>query len=331
MCDVKSFISSKENLSSGKKLIRFGSLLPQETGRYSVVKEMALLCERLGFDSIWLYDHLYPFWKDLGDPILECWTTLSALASETKHLRLGTIVLCNLFRYPSVVAKMAATLDVISDGRLEFGIGAGADVNKPECAAFGIPFPRASVRIEQLREAVYVIKKMWIEDDANYKGKYYFIREVSNRPKPIQKPHPPIWIGGIGKKLLRIVAELADGCNFWGLAPEKYRQALDILKQHCLSIRRDWKEIQRSWGGEILLAESKQELKRKIWRFKPKGISVEQYIEGHIVGTPEQCIEKINEYVNTGVTYFMLYFPDMTEMNSLQLFAEHIIPVLRGK
>ena len=149
------------------------------------VRNVVLECERLGYDSIWLDDHLM-YGKT---PILECWTTLSALASLTAKIRLGTMVLCNSYRNPALLAKMAATLDVISNGRLELGIGAG--VQKDEHEAYGIPFPKPSERIERMKEAVEIIKKLWTEENANYQGKYYTVNEAVCLPKPLQKPHPP--------------------------------------------------------------------------------------------------------------------------------------------
>ena len=310
-------------MSSRSEMIEFGCVLPQESAKYSIVKKIALECERLHFDSIWLYDHVFPFWRKPEEPILECWTTLSALASGTATLKLGTIVLSNTFRYPSILAKMAATLDVISNGRLEFGIGAG--VCEHEHHAYGIPFEKASIRIERLKEAVHIIKAMWIDGKCTYKGKYYAVEEAFNNPRPVQKPYPRIWIGGIGKKLLRVVAEVADGCNFWGLNPTEFKRRSSILEEHCRSIGRSPREIEKSWGGEILIGDNKEEIERKIRSFKPKELTIDQYIASSIVGSPDQCIKQINRYVKAGSTYFMLYFPDATKNRCLQLFSEHVI------
>jgi len=177
-------------------MIRFGILLPSDVSSYELVREVAPEAEELGYESAWLSDHFFPGWLSSElhtTPWLECWTTISALAVETTRLRLGTLVLCNNYRHPPIVAKMAATLDVVSRGRLEFGIGAG---DLPvEYEAYGLHYPKDSTRIEQLGEALRITKIMWTMEKPSYTGKYYRIKEVPSNPKPVQKPYPRIWIG----------------------------------------------------------------------------------------------------------------------------------------
>jgi alkanesulfonate monooxygenase SsuD/methylene tetrahydromethanopterin reductase-like flavin-dependent oxidoreductase (luciferase family) len=221
---------------------------------------------------------------------------------------------------------MGATLDVISGGRLELGIGAGDSSTKQECIDFGIKFPKADERIWRLREAVYIIKRMWTENYCSYEGKYYSIRNVSCTPKPLQKPYPRVWIGGIGDKVLRVVAEHADACNFWELSPEEYKQRLAVLRQFCLSAGTNYQKIVKSWGGEILLAEKEEELRSKIESFRPRGESIDQFQKRCILGTPDQCYEKINIYINLGVTYFIFHFLDV---DSLRIFSREVLPTLR--
>jgi len=251
-------------------LIKFGALLTAVSrdpskGNYNIVRRAAIECERLGFDSAWLNDHFFPL-PSQEEPWLECWTTLSALAVETKNLRLGTLVSCNSFRYPSVLAKMGATLDVISDGRLELGLGAGW--YKAEYVAYGIPFPKNSIRVEQLKEGVQIIKKMWTQERATYHGKYYSIMEAVCNPKPIQSPHPPIWIGGRSSSVLQVAAEFADGCNFYACSPNECGESVKTLNQHCMEIGRNPDEIQKSWLGTVLIGKNKLELANKIKKFK---------------------------------------------------------------
>jgi alkanesulfonate monooxygenase SsuD/methylene tetrahydromethanopterin reductase-like flavin-dependent oxidoreductase (luciferase family) len=167
--------------------------LPQIGVDYDTVKKVTLACENVGFHTVWVTDHLLPIDVSPQKSYFECWTTLSALAEATTTVRIGTMVLCNLYRYPPILAKMASTLDVISRGRLEFGLGAGWF--KPEADAFGVPFPKAPVRIAMLNEALEVIEKMWSQEKPVFKGEYYSIDRALCNPKPIQKPHPPIWIG----------------------------------------------------------------------------------------------------------------------------------------
>ena len=171
---------------------------PGQHTDYGMIREAALECERLGFDSIYLSDHVVPRPNtpyperdeyDLDVPYLECWTLLSALAVETTDVKLGTFTLCNSFRQPpSLLAKMAATLDHVSGGRLIFGIGAG--YNELEYAMYGVPYPRPSVRIRQLEEAIRITKMMWTEERPTFEGRYYTIREAIFNPKPLQEPPP---------------------------------------------------------------------------------------------------------------------------------------------
>jgi alkanesulfonate monooxygenase SsuD/methylene tetrahydromethanopterin reductase-like flavin-dependent oxidoreductase (luciferase family) len=228
------------------------------------------------------------------------------------------------------MAKMAATLDVISNGRLEFGIGAGW--YEAEYTAYGISFPKTSVRIQQLREGIEIIKKMWTEEKATFDGKYYAVKDAICSPKPVQKPYPPIWIAGLGEKLtLRVVAEAADGCNFFGLTPDEYRHKSNVLRRHCLNVGREPDDIQKSWSGIILIAEDERELNDRIHEFKSNGVLVEDKVAGkHIMGTPEQCLEQVKQYVDAGVTYFILHFLDVWETKPLQLFADNVIRAFRG-
>jgi len=179
-------LNKKEKKKGGFLMIKFGSFIPQGWRRefagwekpgeeFDAIKSVTIECEKLRYDSIWLYDHFITYSEATTEPCFESWTTLSAIASITKKLGLGIMVTCNSFRYPSVLAKISATLDVISKGRLNFGIGAGW--YNLEYNAYGIPYPKASVRIAQLGEAVLIIKKMWTEDEPSFKGNYYTIEK----------------------------------------------------------------------------------------------------------------------------------------------------------
>lgn len=318
-------------------MIKFGSFVPQgwlcdlagyaPRKGFEAIKNVALQCESLGFDSIWVYDHFITFPEATTEACFESWTTLSALATLTKKVGLGQLVTCNSYRYPAVLAKMGATLDVISNGRLNLGIGAGW--YKLEYDAYGIPYPKASVRIAQLREAVQIIKKMWTEDEPSFHGQYYTIDKAINSPKPIQKPHPPILIGGAGKKLtLRVVAELADRCNFGGnITPQQYKEQLEILDEHCRKVGRKISQIEKTLIVDYtVIAKNKAALEKKIKKIKPKDASKTQFIEKNLVGTPEEITKRIEEFVDVGVSYVMMRFPDMIETEPLQLFAEKVMP-----
>jgi F420-dependent oxidoreductase-like protein len=315
--------------------IKFGVFLPfyafkfektKPSAHFERVRTTVLECERLGYDSIWLDDHLM-FGKN---PILECWTTIAALSSITAKIRLGTMVLCNSFRNPALLAKMAATLDVISNGRLELGIGAG--VQRDEHTAFGVPFFKPRDRIGRMKEAVEIINKLWTEEKASYEGKYYRIKDAVCEPKPLQKPHPPITIGGSGEKLtLKMAAQHANRCD-WGYVPslELYKHKLDVLENHCKAVGRDFQEIEKScWlGGQIFIAKNRKELDEKVLQWKPSNISLEDFKKLSFLATPDECIQKIQQYASLGVTYFMLFFGDLPNLSGVRLFADTVVKTL---
>jgi probable F420-dependent oxidoreductase len=309
-----------------------------------MVKEVALECEKLGFDAIYVSDHVVPRPNtpypekdeyDLDVPYLECWTVLSALAVETKRISLGTFTLCNSFRQPpGLLAKMASTLDHISNGRLIFGIGAG--YNEKEYTMYGVPYPKRAVRIRQLEETVQIVKKMWMEDRPTFHGKYYQIQEAICNPKPIQKPYPPILIGGRGRKLtLRVVAKHADIWN-WPPAvyvtPDIYLEYQELLERHCESVGRDLRKISLSMGDILHISEDLSDLKKSVSKFKPNELTWEAYMS-HLIGTPDKCIERIQNYQDIGVSEFVMQVPSLAlgNLNELELFSEKVKPSFSSK
>jgi F420-dependent oxidoreductase-like protein len=311
---------------------KFGVFLPFYTFQakpneyYSQLKSVVLECERLGYDSVWLDDHL--MYKDSA--ILECWTTLAALAASTSKIRLGTMVTCNAHHNPALLAKTAATLDILSNGRLEFGIGAG--IQEAEHLAYGLGFAKPTVRIAQLEEALEVIRRLWAYQKANYQGKHYTLKDAMCEPKPQQKPHPPIIIGGSGEKhTLKVAAKYADRFD-WGFVPsiEAYRHKLSVLKSYCDAVGRNFGEIERScWpSGQILIAQNQEELDEKIVKYKPAGTSLEDFKQYTLAGTPDECISQLQVYASLGVTYYMLYFADLPSTDGLKIFKESVISKL---
>jgi F420-dependent oxidoreductase-like protein len=312
--------------------IKFGVFLPFYAFRtekrashlFNRLQNVALECERLGYDSVWLDDHMM-----LNNmPILECWTTLSALSRTTEKIRLGTMVTCNSFRNPALLAKMAATLDNISNGRLELGIGAG--VQKSEHNAYGFSYSSPKVRIERMGEAVAIIKKMWTEEKVNYTGKHYRIIDAVCEPKPVQKPHPPIIIGGGGEKLtVKVIAQHADRYD-WGYIPslEQYRRKLKVLQKHCEAVGRSLDEIEMAcWpAGQIFIGEDIDEM---VSQWVPKSVSFKDFMQTSFVGTPEDCMKLLQPYANLGVTQFMLFFGNLSSIDGLRLFAEKVVQKMK--
>ena len=196
-------------------------------------------------EHAWLFDHFMPINGDTGGPCLEGWSLLSAFAALTKRLRVGLMVTGNTYRHPAVLANIGATVDIISNGRLDFGIGAGW--NETEHSAYGIPLYSPGERIRRLGEACEVIKRMWTETTPDFDGQYYQLKQAYCEPKPIQKPYPPFVIGGSGEKLtLRVVAQYADIWNYVGGGVENFKHKSAILDNHCAAIGRDPKAIERS-------------------------------------------------------------------------------------
>jgi len=197
------------------------------------------------FESGWTFDHFYPIFSDPTGPCLEGWVTLTALAQATSRLRLGTLVTGNVYRHPAVLANMAATLDVISGGRLELGLGAGW--NEEECAAYGIELPPLRERFDRFDEACEIILSLLANETTDFDGKHYRLTAARCEPKPVQRPHPPLCIGGVGeKRTLRTVARLAQHWNLPGGGPEVFKQKYDVLAAHCAEIGRDPAEITTS-------------------------------------------------------------------------------------
>jgi alkanesulfonate monooxygenase SsuD/methylene tetrahydromethanopterin reductase-like flavin-dependent oxidoreductase (luciferase family) len=322
---------------TNKNEIKFACYIYQQGLEYTDIRRTVLECERLGFDSVWLKDNFTSSWLNAyfsnkeddeqpnsENPILECWTTLSSLATLTNRIRLGAI-LVNIHRIPSVTAKMLSTLDVISNGRIEFGLSAGWYEN--EIKSYGLPFPKASTRIEMLEESIIIIKKMLTQNQASFEGKHYTIKDAKCSPKPIQKPYPPIWIGGGGKKTLQLVAKYADGWNYGLCTYDEYLSKISILRDCCKAVGRDCEKIAKAWQAIMLLGHDDNEIKMLknragIWKKNPKVA---------IVGTPNDVIKEIKRYmVVGGVRYFTIHFPDLPNLKSLNLFAKSVIPYFRN-
>ena len=218
-----------------------------------------MLAEELGYDSIWVYDHFHNVPRPAHEAVFECWTTMAAISQRTSRVRLGQMVGCNAYREPSVLAKITASVDVISGGRLDWGIGAGWYEN--EFKGYGFEFPEPKVRIGMLREAVEIVKAMWTEPEVTYEGRYYQLHRAHNDPKPLQQPHPPIWIGGGGEQLtLRVVARLADVSNFGG-NPEQWTHKAEVLKGHCADVGRDYDSIRKTWSPEVFVRSTSAEVR----------------------------------------------------------------------
>jgi F420-dependent oxidoreductase-like protein len=297
---------------------------PQEKWQHAV--DVAVLAEELGYDSLWWYDHFHNVPVPAHETVLECWTTVAAISQRTSRIQLGQMVGCNGYRNPALLAKITSTVDVISGGRLFWGIGAGW--YEHEFHGYGYDFPPPKDRIGMLREAVEIVKLMWSEADVSYSGAYYELQGAQCDPKPLQQPHPPILIGGGGEQLtLRVVARHATHSNFGG-KPDEWRHKAEVLQGHCRSVGRDYDEITKTWSPEVFVRETEEEVKaagsRSFW-----GEPVESWTAGNLVGTPEQVAEKIQAYADLGCRGFYPWCSDYPDTTTLRLFAEQVIPHFR--
>jgi F420-dependent oxidoreductase-like protein len=218
---------------------------PQHTTYEAMLKVWHDTDDNPAFDHAWLFDHFAPIHSDVTGPCLEGWTTLAAFAAETNRIGIGLMVTGNTYRNPAILASIAATVDIISNGRVNLGIGAGW--NEYEHESMGIPLYKPGTRIRRLDEACQIIKLLYTQDVTNFDGKYYQLKDARREPKPIQKPYPPIVIGGSGEQLtLRVVAKHADIWNFVFGTVDDFQRKVGILKEHCAAVGRDPEEIDLS-------------------------------------------------------------------------------------
>ena len=324
------------------KPIRVGLTLPQgwldefpdnnAYNQFLFSKSVALKAEQLGYDAGYVYDHFIPYYGDKRTlPFFEAYTLLPALAAITTKLRIGRVVTCNSYRSPSLLAKMSSTLDAISDGRLEFGIGAGWF--EYEYNSYGYPFDSASTRIEQLDESITIIKKMWQKEKSSFKGKHYSIKNAICSPKPIQNPHPPIMVGGSGQKLIAVAAKHATRYNHPFGTPEILQSKIEMLKIQCKKIKRNFNDIENSVLLRVLVGKDKDDIKQIVTQLKKKNESISEFImrskDSIALGTPDEVIEYLQKYVNIGISYFIVNFIGLSNtLEMLSLFSKKVRPLL---
>jgi alkanesulfonate monooxygenase SsuD/methylene tetrahydromethanopterin reductase-like flavin-dependent oxidoreductase (luciferase family) len=246
-------------------------------------------------------------------------TTIAYFAAAYPSLQFGACVLCQSYRNPGLLAKMAANLQLLTGGRFLFGLGAGW--MEEEYRAYGYDFPPPAVRLEQLEEAILLIKQLWTEAPASFAGSHYRLDNAYAEPRP--DPVPQLLIGGGGeKKTLRLVAKYADAWNISGGTLDNYAHKLEILRQHCDAVGRDPDSILKSWSAEaITVAETEAEA-RRIAAASP-------YNNGPIVGTPEQVAEQLQPFLDLGVRYLIVRVVDFPAMTGIELFVHEVLPRLR--
>ncbi len=287
--------------------------------------------ESLGLDSLWRSDHFFSLMGHPQRPALECWTSLTALAQRTQRIRFGPLVTPMTFRHPALLARMAAAVDLLSNGRLVLGLGAGW--NEAEHQAFAIGLPPLKERFDRLEEGIAVIRALWTGGPVDLDGRYYPLRGAASYPRPLQRPGPPLLIGGDGEvRLLRIVARDADEWNSHVAGPEIYRVKRAKLEEHCRAVGRDPATIQRSWMAGILIGGDAREVAEKgrwmqsfltaLSSVPPEAAPDELRRRGWIVGTPDEVASQLDAMAALGVERVMFQWYNLDDVDGLGLLAE---------
>ncbi|MFQ5553329.1 MAG: LLM class flavin-dependent oxidoreductase [Thermoplasmata archaeon] len=330
-------------------MVGFGVMIPQGwfaelSSRLSPPKqfggmvEVARELERLGYTSGWLFDHFRPHPSTPEERVpttsfFECWIALSALARETQRLRLGSLVSVVGFRSPALLAKMAACVDVISGGRVEVGIGAGAF--EEEHRSYGFPFGPPHTRVAQVGEALQILGLMWTEEKASFEGKHFVVRDAPCAPKPVQAGGPPLTVGaGAGRNLpiLELAARWADRATLLRCPPKECARQLEILRGYCKEAGRDYDSLEKSVHLGLLIGRDEGEVEEKLRARKPPDVPLEAFRarmeQGTVVGTAEEVTGRLLEYRELGVTYFVFQVEGALEGEPVRLFADGVMPQL---
>ena len=279
--------------------------------------------EELGYHSLWVYDHFHTVPSPTQDPTYECWSLMAALSQTTSKVRLGQMCTCNSYRNPAYLTKVASTIDVMSGGRLEYAIGAGW--YDQEYKAYGYDYPSAGVRLKMLEESLIIYKKMTTEDEASFEGEYYQINKAINQPKPIQKPHPPLWVCGGGEKVtLKLLARYGDYGN-WDVDVEGFINKSNILREHCENENREFSDIGRTLHTNVIIGENQADLDSKIDKISEfTSIPKDMYLSKPLVGVKNKVFEKIDEFESHGCSYLIAYIADIVWGDTLDILKEKL-------
>lgn len=316
-------------MSTAPHPVRFGIQTGQQNLAWEEIADLWSAADAWGYDSLWNFDHFYPIFSDPNGPCLEGWTTLSALSQRTRRARIGHLVNGNSYRNPCVLAKMAASLDVISNGRLNLGIGSGWF--ELEHRSFGIEFKSVPERLAALDEACRIVKGMLRGEKVSFRGRHYQVSEASAVPPPVQAGGLPLMIGGAGRRvLLRIVAEHADMWNYFG-APEDMADLIGVIRSHADRLGRDSDGIEKSVAMTLCYTSDRdrQEMVAQIVAHTYQ-VDVERARARTMMGTREECLDRIAAYRKAGVSHFIFMCFAPIFRDELQAFAEEVIPAARA-
>ena len=315
--------SSGITAPAGSRPLKFNVRINQHRYGYDDLRRVWRRADRLGYYSASLYDLL-------NADALECWTTLTALVAQTERIRAVPMVLSNPYRHPALVAKMVATLDVISGGRVTLGIGAGG--SRRDALASGLPFPSTRTRCAMLEEAVDLIRQLWTEPAVDYYGQYYRVAGASVQPGPAQRPMPPVLVGGHGERyVLPAVGRRADICNVGSNnTVAEHRRRESVVRQAAEAAGRNPDAIELTHNARCVIAPTPREYDGLVARLAEQaGVTAAEYrdrfLRNTLSGTPEQVAERIAEYMDYGIRYFFVIFPDFVASETLELFAAEVM------
>ncbi|HEX3591131.1 MAG TPA: LLM class F420-dependent oxidoreductase [Pseudonocardiaceae bacterium] len=329
--------------------MRFGLFVPQgwrldlagiePANQWQTMLDVARTAEDGSFESIWVYDHFHTVPMPTEEATHEAWSLMAAFGAATSRVRLGQMCTCMGYRNPAYLAKVAATIDVVSGGRVEMGIGGGW--YEHEWKAYGYGFPRAGDRLGRLDEGVQIMRQLWTTGKATLDGKHYQVDGAIGRPLPLQEGGIPMWIAGGGeKKTLRIAAQYANYTNFDG-SPDGFKHKSEVLAGHCRDLGTDFDEITRTANYNVVIGETDKDVQDRLaWirshyepLLPPEIVdgAMKNFSEGPMVGTPEQVTERLKAMNDIGMTYAICYFIEAAyDRSGIELFAKEVLPALAG-
>jgi F420-dependent oxidoreductase-like protein len=327
--------------------MRFGLFVPQgwrldlvgidPADHWTTMIDLARYADDGPYESIWVYDHFHTVPVPSDEATHEAWSLMAAYGAATSRVRLGQMCTCMGYRNPAYLAKVAATIDVISGGRVEMGIGGGW--YEHEWRAYGYGFPGAGDRLGQLDEGVQIMRQLWTEGRATLHGKHYQVDGAISRPLPLQDGGIPLWIAGGGeKKTLRTAAKYASYTNFAG-SPEDFRHKSEVLAGHCKDVGTDFDAIVRSANYNVVIGDTEKDVQDRLGWIRshyephvPAGVlasTYDSYATGPLVGTPEQITERLKDLDGLGMTYAITYFPEGAyDRSGIELFTTKVVPEL---
>ena len=313
--------------------MKLGSFVPQgwrmdltdisSDKQWETIVNSAKKIENLNYDSIWVYDHFHTVPVPTLDPTFECWSLMAAISQVTTKARIGQMCTCNSYRNPSYLTKVASTVDVMSGGRLEYAIGAGW--YDQEYRSYGYDYPTDGVRLKMLEESLIIYKKMTTEDYSTYDGQYYQISDAINEPKPLQKPHPPLWVCGGGEKVtLKLLAKYGDYGN-WDVDLDGFIWKSEILKKYCEEENKNFTSIGRTLHTDVVIAENDEKLKKLVEKpAQQRNIDAEKLSMRPLVGTVNQVQDMLGKFDEAGCSYLIAYVSDVTWGDTLELLRDSV-------